>query len=398
MGVRFKSAMIGQSITTGMLGAAATNYLVETSSGAMYFIYVDSLIDVFYVKSIDQGQTWTKPVEIFIAKVDSVAVWFDEWSGLAGGLIHIAMTDNNVDDILYRTINTASSDALSTQTTAWAGASAAVTGSSLSIARARGGNVYIRANIDGTAEAVFIRLLNANVPNGAWDAVRTLDETLATGDQGILLPGWNADNQDMTMIFWDVSADEISRKLYDDSANTWSEVSIATSMTEADPAVTWPDFAACVDVANSQFIVVAWSNTDVSTSRLRCWTVNDTTITAKTDVIASAAAESGMCAISIHKGTGYWYAFYCVGGTYGTDVQLMMKVSTDSGTTWGAETVVQDNTSNGAQKIVALFPCPRFLIGDRKIGYGVRSGTASNMYFYCNTNFVPQKANLLLGV
>jgi len=166
---------------------AGTQYLVQTSAGVLYLVYVDDTSDVSFKKSTDGGLSWTAPTEIFAGTVTALSVWYDRWSNISAGLIHLAYTESGTDDTLYRTINTESSDALSTQTVIFAGATTG-TGGCLSICRARGGNVYCATMIDAGAEGGFFRLLNANVPNGAWDAARATVFEAISLDQIILVP------------------------------------------------------------------------------------------------------------------------------------------------------------------------------------------------------------------
>src|SRR3990170_7012953 len=211
-------------------------------------------------------------------------------------------------------------------------------GGQLTIARARGGNVYCRTCIDAGSEGGFFRLVNANVPNGAWDAARTINEALATQDQMILLPGWAADNQDIMAFFWDASAEEISRQLYDDSANSWSETSIATTMVDLVATTAFPNFAAAVDISNSRNLLVAWSAVDLLNADLRCWHITESAITEVTNVVLNRTDDQGLCGICIDLQTGYWIVVYggSSGGgeTFQTAINLYYKVSKDSGTTW----------------------------------------------------------------
>jgi hypothetical protein len=260
-------------------------------------------------------------------------------------LIHCAYTDSGTDDTVYRSINAASGDALSTATVIFAGAST-LAGDQLSITRARGGNLYCRTCIDAGTEGGFFRSTDV----GATWGSRTINEALATQDMMILLPGFAADNQDIMGFFWDVSANEISRQLYDDSADTWSETSIATGMVEQVAATSFPHFDAAVDITNSQNILVAWNGVNAANSDLMCWTVTESAITPKTNVVTNSVDDQGLCALGIDTDTGHWYVWY--GGksdgseTYLTAINIYMKASKDSGATWGPETRVTSDAYN----------------------------------------------------
>lgn len=361
-------ALLGQTNALIQFTGGGTQYVVQANNGDLYAVYADNSSDVMFKKSVDGGLTWSAPTTIFSGTLTAISVWYDRWSGIAAGLIHIAYTESGASDTLYRTIDTEASDALSTQTTIFAGTSAA-TGGLLSICRARGGNVYCRTMIDAGAEGEFRRLPNANVPNGAWDAARTINEANATTDQIILMPGWAADNQDMMAFFWDASANEISRQLYDDSANTWAETSIATGMVAQVATTAFPHFAAAVDIANSRNLLVAWSAVDLANADLRCWHVTESAITEVTNVVLNSTDDQGLCAIGIDTNTQDWYVFYggiSTGGeTFLTSINIYYKVSTDDGATWGPETLL----TTFAQDITWLCCTPRFVGGTFAVAY-----------------------------
>jgi len=319
-----------------------TNYIVQTPAGVLYMVMITAQDDVNFKKSSDGGLTWSQSTAIRTGTVTALAIWYDRWSGIAGGLIHCAYIEGYAGDTFYRTIDTEASDALSTQTVILDAGVSASTGH-LSITRAKGGNVLCKTVVS-TAGGVY-RLANANVPNGAWDAARTIDETIAAGDQMILVPNLtSADTQDIMAFFWDASADEVSRKLYDDSANSWSETSIATSMWKLATTMAFANFDIAMDLTNSRVVLVAWSDSDFANADLRCWTVTDSAITEVTNVVLNSTDDQGLAAISIDSQTGYWHAFY--GGksdgseTFITALHIYTKVSRDSGTTWGPETQV----------------------------------------------------------
>ena len=346
------------SASANIFTGAGVEYLIQTPEGALYCVYIDNFTDVLFKKSSDGGRTWSPSTLIFVGSALALSVWYDRWSNIAAGLIHCAYTDSGVDDTLYRTINTESSDALSTQTAIFAGATA-LAGGQLSITRSRGGNVYCRTCIDAGAEGGFFRLLNANVPNGAWDAARTINEALATTDQMILLPGWAADNQDIMAFFWDASADEISRQLYDDSANSWSETSIATTMVDQTAVKAFPHFSAAVDISNSRNLLVAWSAVDLLNADLRCWHITESAITEVANLVLNSPDDQGLCAIAIQTDTGKWIVAYFGKSdgseTFNTSMNLYLRASSDSGSSWGTEAVI----STRLRSIKSLWTAPR---------------------------------------
>lgn len=332
------------------------NYVVRTPGGVLYQVFIDNAVDVVFRKSSDNGLSWSESVTVFTGTVTYLSVWYDRWSNIAAGLIHCAYTETGGHDTLYRSIDTEASDALGTQTTIFAGVSATNAGN-LSITRARGGNLYCHSMIDAGAEGGFFR----SVDVGANWTSRTVNETIATTDQIIMMPGWNAgDTQDAMAFFWDASANEVSRYLYDDSANTWAETSIATSMTDTTAAGTFPHFAAAVDATNSRNLLVAWSVVDAANADLRCWHVTESAITEVTNVVLNSTDDQGLCAIGIDTTTEDWYVFY--GGksdgseTWPTAIKFYYKISTDDGATWGSEQTLTAAVRN----VTWMVATPRF--------------------------------------
>lgn len=390
-----RADVLVESCVAAHWNGAGTVNLVQTPSGVLYAVSIDIASDVVFRKSSDGGLTWSNATVIFAGTATNLAVWYDRWSNISAGLIHCAYTESATDDTLYRTINTESSDALSTQTVIFAGASTAA-GGHLSITRAVGGNVYVKTVIDAGAEGGFYRLPNANVPSGAWDAARTVDETIATLDQMWLLPDFDAaDTQDILALFQDASVTELSRKAYDDSANTWGETSISASITELATSTAFANVSVAPDIANTRHVVVAWNATDAANQDLLCWTVDSGAITAKTDVVTNATDDCGLCAISIDLQTGYWWVFY--GGpssgssTWPTAMHIYCRVSTDSGTSWGPETLVDVGSTFTLRMLYAV---PRLYLGTPVVAW-VADATNTDDLRISVDRTVPRAASLV---
>ena len=163
------------------------------------------------------------------------------------------------------------------------------------------------------------------------------------------------------IIFWDASANEISVKRYDDSADTWTETSISLSMADLTSGNGWSNFSAAVDAANSRNILIAWSNADAVNADLRCWIIDDTTITEVTNVVLNSADDQGFCGISINSDNGAWYAFYNGKSdgseTFLSSTNIYYKISTDNGATWGDET----GLTTAVRPVIALWVPMKFI-------------------------------------
>ena len=335
-------------------------YVVQKhgDSDRYYLFYVDSGSDLNVTVSSNGGFTWTSPTVILTGTIVAWSVFYDRWAGIASDIVHIVYTDGADSNIKYRSLDI-STDTLGTQTVVFAGASSA-SGGALTVWRSRGTNtIRVAGSIDAGAE------------DGAWsstDGGATWGDTIAdpsegaTQDQYFGLPGWNADTNDEMIIFVDASANGLSVKRYDDSGNAWAETAIIADGSFVDFTANngFPNVACAVDLANSRNIVVAWSQVDAANADLRCFIIDDTTITEVTNVVLNSTDDQGFCAIAIDIDTGDWYVFY--GGksdgtnTFPTNIAIYYKVSTDDGSTWGAETLLNFDTYG----TFTLFTTPRF--------------------------------------
>jgi hypothetical protein len=291
-------------------------------------------------KSYD-GITWTTPSILHTGTLVTVAVWYRRWSGIAQDVIDIAFTESVNGDIRYNSINT-STDTLGTEVVVFNGTDSAA-GGALSIVTGRDGVIRVAGSIDaGTEDGAW----SSNDNGATWTDTIADPSEGATQDQYFLLPGWNADTADIMLIFVDASANGLSVKRYDDSADTWTETAIIAdgSFVDTTAGNSYPHVACAVDIANSQNIIIAWSAVDTANADLRCFIIDDTTITEVTNVVLNSVDDQGLCALGIDTVTGDWYAFY--GGksdgsnTFSTNIRFYYKISTDDGTTWGSETLL----------------------------------------------------------
>lgn len=323
-------------------------YLVKTPAGVLYDVFCCALDGVLYwTKSSDNGFTWTNPIAIRTLGTSNsgFAIWYDKWTpGDSGTKIHVWAFDASADDVIYRTVDT-NDDSLGTLAVVFAGASTATAPSTcISGTKAIGGNLYVAFDIDGGTEVGFYHSTDA----GATWAVRTDVNEAANSDYYLLAPGFAADTQDIICIFWDRSADEISRKLFDASGNAWSETSIAGSMVDVATSTSGTHFSIAVDDANNKILLAAWSASDTANADLRFWTIDETTITEQTNVVLNSTDDQGMCAVGLATDTSTIYVFY--GGksdgseTFATAINIYYKTSTDGGATWGSETLLTTMT------------------------------------------------------
>lgn len=338
--------MVASSLAANFRNGTQAAYKVHTAT-AVYVFQISSLDNgLHWSKSTDGEITWSDPVIVSVTgAVQGFAVWYDKWTpGNTGTIIHLAYFESTTDDVFYKQLDT-NGDTLGSEITVFAGASTGtVTNTCIAITRAIGGNIYVAFDIDGGTEKGFYR----STDGGGSFASRT--ESMEGADYFLLAPGFAADTQDIICIFWDRSASEISRKLYDDSGNSWAETSIATSMTAIASTTCTPHFSITVDDPNNKILLVAWTNRDTANADLRFWSIDETTITEGTNVVENGTDDQTMCALAYESVSGDLYAFY--GGksdgseTVGTAINIYYKISTDDGTTWGSETKITQTARN----------------------------------------------------
>lgn len=338
------------------LKASQSGYLVKTPSDVYYwFFFYPGDNGLYVTTSTDGGFSWSSPASLRSSAINSVvSVWYDKWTpGNTGTIIHVAYIDAVTDDVFYRPVDAASAvPSLGTEVVIFAGASTGVIANMcLSITRAIGGNLYCAFDMDGGTETGFYRSTDAG---STWGSRTDVNEPPGT-DYYLLAPGFAADNQDIICIYWDRSASEISRKLYDDSGDSWSESSIAGSMTAIATSTTSPQFALSVDDANNKILLVAWTNRNTVNADLRFWTIDESSITEGTNVVLNSAGSQQGCTIALNTQTGVLYVFYG-GNSSASDLDVFYKTSSDNGASWSSETEL----SNGQGAYSFLITSPLF--------------------------------------
>lgn len=290
-----------------------------------------------YVKSVDNGLSWSP--RTFVGGIGAVggwSIWYDKWTpGDTGTLIHIWTIDSTTDDVHYQTLDTAD-DSLSSVVVVHTGTTF-LDGGFLSGCKAVNGYLYVAFDGNGGAETGFYRSTDAGVN---WTSRDNSINEGGAGDLYQLVTAPNAaDDADIQAVFWDASADALSLKEYDDSANTWAETSISGSMVEVAKATASPQFSCAIRESDGHLIVVAWNEYNTTTADLLCWDINGgASITAKTTIhtnvqfciLAHLYVDQDSDALAVtYIGSG--------AGTDGTTKGVYCKRSTDGGTTWGSE-------------------------------------------------------------
>lgn len=333
---------------------------VWTDDNTGYLIYIDGSSDIVYRKTITGGASWGSRVVIDATSAWAVDLWFDKWTpGDSGTLIHIWWVESLTDDVHYRTLDTAT-DSLGVDRTVFNGSSfstipgrnyQAVTGT-----KAVGGNLYVQFWGDGDGEHGFYRSAD-----GITWVSRTDGADGNEADEVLLFPDADsADNQDVAMVYWDRSADEISLKKYDNSGNSWSETSISGSMIDVTGSM---QMSGLVRHSDGKLLLFAWNRIDYSESDLMVFEIDlaTPTITPKTNVVTDS--DDCVCvAAFIDQNNDHLYCSYLGqddgAQTYGSSLQAHYKKSTDGAASWTAETTYQADSADDERYISAGHSTP----------------------------------------
>lgn len=317
--------------------------LVWTDKDTGYAFFVDIQSDTNYRKTTDGGATWGSAVSVKDGATTAVAIWYDGWTdGDTGKLIHVAYLDNEFSaaDILYRTIDTGNSDTLGTELTVFDGASAVVddwTDHCISVTKSRNGNIFVGGRIDISGENGFWKgdadpVTSFSSKTTVWDSSGS-----ATGDRIQLLYGNEADTDDVWCVYHDSSANAITLKVYDDSANTWSESSSIHTCSEVSD---WFHFDSTQRHSDGHALIAMWSkhNTiETPDPDLSLHDVTDISTFSEKTAPYSGDSKHGICGIMINQQNDDIYVTYSTGTTTGS---IKYKKSTDGGTTWGSESAL----------------------------------------------------------
>jgi len=314
-----------------------------------YVFYIDSNADLVYRKTVNGGANWDAAVSIKVGVIECLSIWFDKWTpGDGGTKIHIAYMDTGSHDVLYRSLDTGT-DTLSAEVIIFNGVSAELGGWNVNIAditKSRGGNLYCGFWIDNDGENGFYR----SVDGGATWTART---ALADGtevDLILLVPGAEADTNDIWCFYWDVNAWAISLKVYDDSGNSWAETAIGGSMVAS---TSYYQMSAATRTSDNHVILAAWNAVNTATADLMVWDIGGAgSIVAKTNVLTNTP-EAALCAVFINQQNDDIYVAYLKGTDWTTLVGAYYKKSVDGGVNWGAETALSADAEDNLGAIWA---------------------------------------------
>jgi len=277
------------------------------------------------------------------------ALWADWWTGGSGTLIHMTYGDRTAapDEAHYISLNTAT-DTLSAPVVVETGISIVQASAfQVSITKARGGNLYIGGQW-GTSNAVTNRGFWRSIDNGAtWAEVADVTEvSVGQNDHLALFPGNEMDNQDIWCLFLDQSTLMISLKVYDDSADSWSETAIVVLTSHDD---TRKIMAGVVRRSDNHLFLVHFMRQyeDAVNNNLRFWEINGASSITERTVVDTQDDFVGVTLMYDHQ-AGRFYAIYIRTHGDATFARIWYATSGDGGVTWASP--IQFSDTPGTQE------------------------------------------------
>jgi len=315
-------------------------------------VYGDASDDLVFRRTVNAGVTWALTSIQSGINLMRMGVHFDqETPGDSGTLLHISYLDSTSNEARYVTVDI-SDGSIGTIRLIDSGVTVSTSNSinRMDITKTRNGNLIV-AFSTGT-EVECYRSVDAGV---SWVDRADVFEGVAEEDYVILFPANTGDDADAAAYFWDRSADEISVKMYDDSANTWTETSILTSMID-DPT----DISMDGSTRHSDGFLLgcAHSDEDETTDDFKTWTVNPNSIASPPVVITTNIftnqGESGMGCMLIDQQSDDVYVAYVKGNpTFKSTSDVVFHKSTDGMTSWDAEEAYSEGAPDDLRVVQA---------------------------------------------
>jgi len=307
-------------------------YWIDTLKGAV--IYLRSF-DLYLGYTDDGGATWSNTL-MEAGTERQLAVWFDrETPGDTGTLLHLAWLNTEDSDVRY--VNVDIDDAtVGTIRDVDTGVTVGGTNTSnrIAITKTVSGNLICAFSTPTEIECYKSDDLFATAGTDIADPYETTTEE----DWLLLYPADTADENDACGIFWDRSADAISIKMYDDSADTWTETAISSSMNDNQ---TYINMDAALRQSDSHILLAAHTSWDNNGDDLKTWdltpdSIATPTVTAKTNIFTNQN-ESAQAAVMINQQNDEVYVAYLKGGTWQSETDVVFHKSDDGMANWGSE-------------------------------------------------------------
>ncbi len=287
-------------------------------------------------RTTDKGATWTE--SDFLTSVDcrGCAAFYDKELDDTGTLVYFVTTDDDNNDLVFRTIDVADGS-FGTQKTIDASFTVEASDNRIFIVKCEGGNLLMGAV--NTDPGVCYR----STDGGANWTSRTTPWVDEADDHVIGFPV-DVDDGDACVIFWDSSASAISIKMYDDSENTWTETAIVSDFNDDSAHINMDGIRR---ISDKHVLFGAHSDDDTTGDDFQTWdltvdSIASPTVTAKTNIFTNQG-ESAQAAMVINQQNDDLYMVIMEGGTWISEVDVVRYKSDDGMGTWDGGTTLQED-------------------------------------------------------
>ena len=354
--------------------AAVANHGLRLGQGfdfavgaAKYVFYLSNNFTFVYRKSLDDGQTYGAEVTVFAGGLEAVmkvAMWPD-WAtpGDTGSKIHWGLLSRDpgggaTSTRQYRNLDT-SDDSLS------AGVSVGVGGvatsptwaaSMVGITKAISGRLCIQGHVGGGAGDNWFVVSDDGGLTWTAAGVLTSPSDGVAVDKQILVPGVEANENDVYNVYLDQSAPHMSLKRYNTDDDLWTETLFPAGGgggTMIASSSAYFQYAATVRPSDGAILIPVLNEVGVITNDLNFFiATNGTTIT-HMSLAAENFGPSGNVAVNIEQVSGDIRLAYLRGGTFELTMLISTKLSQDGGATWGPELNFSDDANSDLRWVQA---------------------------------------------
>lgn len=318
------------------------------SDGDTAVVVIDNNVsDPTMVRTTDRGANWSTTV-IQLRVCQAIGCWFDkETPGDTGTLLHVAYSDSTTEIVYYVTIDVSDGTI---------GTIREIATSITSTAAPASNQVLVSKAVNGTVMVAWTTTTSFACQTSTDNFATNNDtrgdcyEDAAATDFVLLFPANVADG-DMGCIFMDKSANAVTVKMFDSSADTgtgtWTETAIEGSIVENNNFI---NMGVAVRHSDNHVILALHTNDDISTDDLHVWDITPDSIaspgvTALTDVFTNQGESSGVCVL-VDQNNDDLFIAYLKGGTFLSLVDVVGTKSSDGGSTWDTETTINEDATD----------------------------------------------------
>ncbi|MDP2598336.1 MAG: hypothetical protein Q8P49_00730 [Candidatus Liptonbacteria bacterium] len=319
-------------------GGSPTVVFISDQIG--YAFYRDSIGSCVYSKTTNGGGAWGMAVTVD-AQTDcfKIAVWYDRWTpgNTTGTFIHISTIDNS--DLWYARLDTASDTLTATVNASGAnqGGGFAVGANIPSITKGTDGDLYM--GVQDSADSFVIKCVS-----GA-DCAQAINWVEAGTNPFDLAPDWlilmPLSGGNILAIRWDISADGVQSKVYNDATNTWDALWTTIDLDARENTTYDGHFGATLkkSTGNIYLAYVADAGSFGTDDDIRTAVYSSGAWASKTDTLTNSTMGLTGVKLGFDENTNDIYAVYTARTTPGTAStgNIYWKKSTDGMTSWGAE-------------------------------------------------------------